>query len=151
MEKDFVKEICDFLKYKNIYYLTEVYSDDKKNRIDLIFKLNDEFFGIECKRFNTLSSGGIIAQSIKQINRYKEATYFNGQKIKRWGICFKNDTKDINLYEKRVSIFIRHFMNEFDFDYLEFNSFRVDDRFNRPVLVINGLSKNVIKISNIND
>lgn len=154
-ESEYLDKIEKFLNYNNFKTWREEIPDQCKNwgnpyRIDLVFYRHDtKYFGVEGKYCNTFRQGAKIAKGFEQLKKYRELTYFNGVKIKKWGLLlehkeFGNDSI-INWENKGIKNFLKYFLNYYDFSLLEFIENR-NPKWNR--LSINPYTKKSMNIYN---
>lgn len=117
--ESFLKNVCKLEVWR------EVIPDQCKNwknpyQVDMIFFIQDYgFIGVEGKKLNTHGQGGKYADAYIQIrDKYKDKTYFNGKKVRRWCVLGANSSELDKT--NRVECFIKHFLNRLGISYLEF-------------------------------
>jgi hypothetical protein len=86
--------------------------------VDLIFEiLNYGLFGVEGKNLNTHGQGSKYAEAYLQIrDKYKDKTYFNGKKVRRWCVLGANSS---DMGGERIVVFLKHFFNKLGISYIE--------------------------------
>ncbi len=149
-EKEYLDNIQKFLGDCGFTTWREVVPDIHKDkefpfRIDLIFYRKDVgYIAVEGKNIRSLRQGSIFAKAVEQINKYRNLTFFNGVKIKKWCISaplniayiVSKDIEEIVLNE--ITHFIKHFLNYyFDISLLELDLKRrvVIDRYIKDRLI----------------
>ena len=145
-EEDYVDSVQSFLESCGCLVWREVVPNECKKwkqpfRVDMIIYREDfEYIGIEAKYFNTLRSGGRVAEAFEQLKKYKPLTYLNNIKIKRWGMLLgTNEYSDFAIGTNRnIKEFLKHFIKHFGFSLVEFG---------HDYVVIDFCTKDVIKIT----
>jgi len=123
-EYERLDDVESFLKQCNIEVWREVIPDQCNHwelpyKVDMIFSIsNYGLIGVEGKKINTHGQGSKYAQAYLQIrDKYKDKTYFNGKKIRRWCV-FGAASSDAG--GERVECFIKHFFNSVGISFLTF-------------------------------
>lgn len=141
-EEDYIDEIEVCLKLNNFETWREVIPDQCKKwnmplRVDLIFYRSDiGYIGVEAKNIRSLRNGGVIAKAIQQINKYRNLTYFEGVKIKRWALTFPTskddyyDAVDKN-FMNNIMTFLLYFLQVYETDLLYYSSNENNNTFDR--------------------
>jgi hypothetical protein len=134
-EKEYVDQLEAFLKECGCKTWREESPLEHKDielpfRIDLIFFREDfGYIGIEAKNFRSLRQGGLFGQAIEQINKYRELTYLDGIKIKKWCIAAPISIPSMNQEISKAVVhelltFLRHFLDySFNISILEFKEY----------------------------
>ena len=130
-EEIFINNVEKCLKQNGCNTWREVKPDNSRHRVDLIFYRKDfGFIGAEGKNINTLGCGGVISDAVKQIEKYKKQTYFNGKTIDKWCLLVPTETTRRCIIEmNRVLVFVRHFLKkQYNILLLEYQPYKKVER-----------------------
>lgn len=122
-EKEHLDQLQTFLEKRRFKCWREVIPDECEFwtlplKIDLIFYRDDTgFIAIEGKVVNTYGQGGVVADAFEQIKKYKNLTYFKGNKINKWCIYLTTNTEYAN---SQTLVFISTFLQRYGVKILQF-------------------------------
>ena len=123
LEEEYVNQLEREFKRYGWETFREVIPDECINwnlpfRVDLIvYKPDVGFIGIEAKSIS-LNNGGVLAQAHKQIQKYRNKTYFKGKKIYLWALAIKFNHPLSKPYEGSVEVLTREFFCGYGIGYI---------------------------------
>jgi len=152
-EYEYVNKLETFLRKNGCKTWREVIPDncefwDKPYRVDLVFYRDDlGYIGVEAKELNTLGQGSVIAQAFEQIKKYRDFTYFHGNRLNRWCMTFALSKMEQEYFNKNMITFnfIKNFFSVYDISILEFKEYE-NSSYNS--IIIDSLTKKAIHIKN---